>query len=76
VAGIGIGILWAGYLLIWWGYSTITNNSNGLADLAVPGHWAKTHPNGITPGGGQGTPPPANGTAPLSPSAAGLAARS
>lgn len=34
---LGFGIAWAGYTLIWWGWSSIQGPGVGIMDLVIPG---------------------------------------
>jgi len=70
VLTVGGTILLAGYTLVWKGWFLIHNVNNSLADLVVPGHYAKSHPGaGSTPANSPSagqfpSGPPANSTPP------------
>lgn len=41
MAGIGLGITFIGYSLIYYGVSQINGGNWGLLDLVIPGRWDK-----------------------------------
>jgi hypothetical protein len=41
VAGLGIGIAWFGYAVLYYGITQIKGDNYGFLDLIVPGRWAK-----------------------------------
>ena len=50
MAGIGLGITFIGYSLIYYGVSQINGGNWGLLDLVIPGRWDKA---AATPKDGQ-----------------------
>jgi len=40
VAGLGIGIAWAGYALLYYGVTQVQGGNWGLLDLCIPSRWA------------------------------------
>jgi hypothetical protein len=50
MAGIGLGITFVGYSLIYYGVSQIRGGNWGLLDLVIPGRWDKA---AATPKDGQ-----------------------
>lgn len=40
MAGLGIGIAWAGYALLYYGVTQVQGGNWGLLDLCIPSRWA------------------------------------
>lgn len=45
MAGLGIGIAWFGYWVMYYGITQIKGDNYGFLDLGVPGRWAKASGN-------------------------------
>ena len=41
MAGLGIGIAWFGYAVLYYGVTQVTGDNYGFLDLILPGRWAK-----------------------------------
>lgn len=65
---VGVGLVWIGYTITWWGWCRVTKCTNAFMDLVVPGREPKNEC-GQVPAGGGGIPntpgsAPPSGTAP------------
>lgn len=45
---IGMGLLWAGYTLMFWGFSLVKGYDLGIADIVIPGHYKGAWPPKLT----------------------------
>lgn len=79
---IALALTWTGFLVVSWGRHMLAGDNVGIADLAIPGHYAKgigaaqQAGIGLTPGGTgipglQGGPPLVNGQVAGAPAANG-----
>lgn len=55
---IGMGMLWAGYTLTFWGYCLIRGYKIGVLDIVVPGHYGGDWPPPLVTDPGSKTPDP------------------
>lgn len=56
MAGLGIGIAWVGYSILYYGVTQVQGGNWGLLDLMLPSRWATA--SGTPKDGGSSGPPP------------------
>lgn len=72
MVGVGVFVVWLGYLVVYYGLDQIRGGNNGLLDLALPARSSKLDTGANDPDSGSQNPPPkAPGTQVIPPTPGG-----